>query len=617
MTETTVENLFATAAKLPPGPERREFLLRHAGQEPELLRTLEELLKLHDDAGSFLELSALERDPSLVSQLSSGADPSGGLNEILAVLDHPFGNQPPDASDRTLGSIRHFQVVRPIGRGGSSIVLLAEDKHLGREVALKLLDPLFAAHPSARARFLREARSVASLRNDKVISIYEIGEQNQVPYLVMEYLPQGSLQGHLQEQGPLKLDEGLLVLQQVAEALQSAHERGVLHRDIKPSNVLIDQFPERVKLSDFGLATLPTDSAPEAVLGTPQYSSPEQLRGESVDPRSDLFSLGCLGYTVLTGRSPFAATSSVQTVLLTLQSTPEPLGRYGVQAPEALETLLRELTAKRPQDRPQTAREVVDRLREIRRSLTALTEGNAAGEPHSQSGKASRIWRRGFLLTGLGTLGWGGLRLLDRSQRQPSGLALSATEPSNFSLFDTRLEKYLHSAEGVVLIKSENPTLAHPNHYWRCEHPATLGTVVYRFPFERRLSGCLLHVQGYVTFGYDPQAWIRVSASADELNWFPLMSFKLERSELWRNPGRGFSTPMIPESSKNTMISQMPQQNLSAIMHNQSVLFLKAELFSVELLPDSEGGTLGPAAAQFLRCRPDNAKDPLKIIPQA
>lgn len=611
LTESNAEKLFAAAARLPAGPLRASFLQETVGSNLELLETIERMLKLHDDAGSFLELSALERDPTLVAEWTPEKPPECDFLRLLGVLRGGSGRP------EELGSIGHFKVTQVLGVGSFSVVLLAEDQVLGREVAIKLLAPEIAADPAATQRFLQEARSIAALRDERVVQIYEVGEQAGVPFFVMEYLPCGSLQSYLREHGSLTLKDGVTVLLQVAQALRAAHQKGILHRDVKPSNVLIDQFPARVKLSDFGLAHSGSDSGPEPVVGTPQFSSPEQLRGSVVDQRSDLFSLGCLGYALLTGQSPFAGVSRTQTVQLTMQAKPEPLTRFGLQAPAKLEQLLLQLVAKDPEERPASAAEVVGCLSEVANLLAgAQAASDPAGSEPAQA--TARTWsRRAFALSGLGVLGIGaaglGARVLFASRS--NALPLRVTEPSSFALFDQKLSRYLLSMQNAVLIDHENSLHPQPNYYWRCEKPGLPGAVTYRFPFERPLAGCRIFVQGFVSFGFDAAAWLQISASADNRNWHLLQSLKLERSEYWKNPGQDYSTPLLPESADNTLPSHMPQQDLSVIMRGQSVLYLKAEMFAVELLPDNEGGSLGPAAAQFLRCRPDNPRDPLKIVP--
>lgn len=379
--DVTAEKVFATALRLPAGPARNSFLHEEIGANADLLQAVEQMLELHDQAGSFLELTALERDPSLLSGWNAhpaGVDLSLRLRGVWAE-----GSADQDG----LGTIGHFKVLRLLGYGGFSIVLLAEDKLLGRQVALKLLGPEIAKDVEATQRFLREARSTAAIRDKHVVQVYEVGEQAGVPYLVMEYLPAGSLQSLLRTEGNLSIKDGLSILIQVAEALHATHRKGILHRDVKPSNVLIDQFPDRVKLSDFGLAHSVHDSGPEPVVGTPQFSSPEQLRGELVDHRTDLFSLGCLAYALLTGQSPFAGVSRIQTVQLTLSAEPEPLTRFGLPAPQELECLLQQLVAKRPAQRPSHILEVLNRLQAISASLDKQPGGSnlTPGYPHRRS----------------------------------------------------------------------------------------------------------------------------------------------------------------------------------------------------------------------------------------
>ena len=174
-------------------------------------------------------------------------------------------------------------------------MLKAFDEQLHRVVAIKVLSPAFAANGSARKRFIREARAAAAVKNEHVVGIYDVEEDAQPPYLVMECIDGISLQDKLDKHGPLRLKEILRIGMQTAEGLAAAHKQGLVHRDIKPANILLENGVERVKITDFGLARAVDDASVTqsgTVAGTPMYMSPEQAEGLPIDHRSDLFSLG-------------------------------------------------------------------------------------------------------------------------------------------------------------------------------------------------------------------------------------------------------------------------------------------------------------------------------------
>ena len=193
------------------------------------------------------------------------------------------------------------------------MVLKAFDPTLGRAVAIKVLAPQLATSAAARSRFAREARAAAAVVHDHVVAIHSVDSWNGLPYLVMPFIPGQSLQERVDRDGPMDLKQVLRIGIQTAQGLESAHAQGLVHRDVKPSNILLENGVERVKLTDFGLARAVDDASltqSGVVAGTPQYMSPEQARGEPVDHRSDLFSLGSVIYFMCAGHAPFRASST-------------------------------------------------------------------------------------------------------------------------------------------------------------------------------------------------------------------------------------------------------------------------------------------------------------------
>ena len=264
-----------------------------------------------------------------------------------------------------LGRFGPYEVTGLLGRGGMGVVLKAFDPALHRVVAVKVLAPQLATSASARKRFLREARAAASVVHEHVVTIHAVDEAGGLPYLVMQYVAGRSLQERIDADGPLGLIEILRIGMQAASGLAAAHAQGLVHRDVKPANILLENGVERVKLTDFGLARAADDASltqSGVVAGTPQYMAPEQARGEPVDHRADLFSLGSVLYAMCTGRPPFRAETTVAVLRRVCDETPRPVREINPEVPEWLAALIAGLHAKDPADRPQTAAEVAELL---------------------------------------------------------------------------------------------------------------------------------------------------------------------------------------------------------------------------------------------------------------
>jgi urea transport system substrate-binding protein len=272
-----------------------------------------------------------------------------------------------------IGWLAHYRVLRVLGRGGMGMVFQAEDTHLQRLVALKVILPQYAVNTSARERFLREARACAALKNDHIVTIYQVGQDRDIPYLAMEFLQGETLEDRVLSGLSVPVREILRIGREAAEGLAAAHERGLIHRDVKPANIWLEAPAGRVKLLDFGLARAVGTSSELTqtgiVVGTPAFMSPEQGRGEPVDARSDLFSLGAILYTLCTGDRPFQG-SNVMAILTALATT-EPAPILNPEIPAALADLITRLMAKDPSNRPSTALEVAELLRALEAEITS------------------------------------------------------------------------------------------------------------------------------------------------------------------------------------------------------------------------------------------------------
>jgi TPR repeat protein/predicted Ser/Thr protein kinase len=257
-------------------------------------------------------------------------------------------------------SIQGYRFLRKLGEGGMGAVYLAEDVTLGRRVAIKVVSARLAQDGAARTRLLREARAMATAEHPHIVRVYSFGEHAGVVYIVMEYVDGDDLGERLRRLGRLPIEEALQVTRQIAEALEAASEKGIVHRDIKPANVLLDAR-DHVRVADFGLAKPVASSAGETpltqtglIVGTPHYLSPEQARGEAVDFRSDIYSLGVLLYEMLAGTPPFHGTTPVAVVAQHLNTPPPPLRDVRAETPSGVVRLVEHMMEKEPGRRPQS-----------------------------------------------------------------------------------------------------------------------------------------------------------------------------------------------------------------------------------------------------------------------
>ncbi len=261
------------------------------------------------------------------------------------------------SSDARIGTeLVGYRIEHLLGRGGMSVVYVAEDLRLKRQVALKLLASPLAEDQAFRERFLEESQLAASLDHPNVVPIYSAGEAGDELYIAMRYVEGEDLKA-LVRSGPLAPARAIRICSQVAEALDFAHERGLVHRDVKPSNVLLDA-KEHAYLADFGLTRRlgETRGAEPALFGTIDYIAPEQIRGEAVDGRADVYALGCVLYECLVGTSPFRRGSDAATMFAHLEEEPPQL--------DGLEHVLSRALAKDPDERQQTCGALIDEARD-------------------------------------------------------------------------------------------------------------------------------------------------------------------------------------------------------------------------------------------------------------
>ncbi len=272
----------------------------------------------------------------------------------------------PSSHKGAIGRLGEYDVLNHIGRGGMGLVVRAFDGQLHRNVAIKVMSPDLLASDSARERFFREARAAAGISHPNVVTIHAVSQVFGKPFLVMEFVDGKTLHARIKDDAPLKVVDLLRISSQVAQGLAAAHRHGVIHRDIKPANILLEDGIERVKISDFGLARLAMERSDLTslgnVVGTPSFMSPEQVEGKDLDHRSDLFSLGCVMYAMVVGRSPFRANNAIATGRRVVSERHPSIADAGGNLPRDLTYIIDRLLEKDPEDRFQTADEVADLL---------------------------------------------------------------------------------------------------------------------------------------------------------------------------------------------------------------------------------------------------------------
>ena len=301
-----------------------------------------------------------------------GAAPSSASAPFEATKDKSVSLAPPQQPDE-IGRLGGYRILKELGRGGMGVVYQAEDPKLKRLVALKAMLPGLAADDAARQRFLREAQAMAAVHHDHVVTIHAVDEANGVPFLAMEFLQGMPMDQWLKGGRKPSIAQLLRLGREIAEGLAAAHERGLIHRDIKPGNIWLDSSHKgRVKILDFGLARSGQEDVhltrTGAIVGTPAYMAPEQARGEKVDARGDLFSLGCVLYRLCTGTMPFAGNTTTALLMALALDTPKSVRDLNSDVPPELADLVTRLLEKEPAKRPQSAREVIQALQAVTRA---------------------------------------------------------------------------------------------------------------------------------------------------------------------------------------------------------------------------------------------------------
>lgn len=330
-------------------PHCRERLSRMAADNEFWLETRQTLV-------GWSELS-VSPDTVPVAAPASGLD--GALAWVTSLLE-------PSVRSGDIGMLDGRPVRDLIGQGGMGVVLKVWDHELHRPLAVKLLSPMLASSGAARQRFFREAQAAAAVVHPNIIPIFSVVSTGKIPYLVMPLVAGGNLQQRIDREGPLPLSELLAIGLQIAEGLCAAHRQGLVHRDIKPANILLDEGGHRVMLSDFGLARALDDATLTAsgmVAGTPHYMSPEQARGESVDHRSDVYSLGAVLYAMATGHPPARGQSPLAIIRQVTDESPKPVHVVNETMPSWFSRLVGRFLQKDVDRRIATAEQAAELLR--------------------------------------------------------------------------------------------------------------------------------------------------------------------------------------------------------------------------------------------------------------
>ena len=344
--------------------------------------------KLKDIFQSAVEIPPDERSAYLDDKCPDSTRFRAEIDRLLDSYDSGYLEDPifdghlsgPFADLREGHSIAHYSIVRKIGSGGMGEVYLAEDGKLGRLVAIKLLPQGFTHEGDRLLRFQREARAASALNHPNILTIYEIGEADSAQYIATEYIDGETLRARL-SRGRLEVGEALDIAIQCASALAAAHDEGIIHRDIKPENIMLRR-DQLVKVLDFGLAKLvekknvsisdgaPTErylrTVPGMIMGTVQYMSPEQVRGNTTDARTDIWSLGVVIYEMIAGHPPFCGDNSADIIAEIVKSRP-PILTFALSG--ALNEMVRRMLEKNAGERYQSARTILIELKGMKRTL--------------------------------------------------------------------------------------------------------------------------------------------------------------------------------------------------------------------------------------------------------
>ena len=421
----------------------------------------------------------------------------------------------------SMGRLGKYDVLGTLGHGAFGVVLKGFDEQLRRSVAIKLLNREFSSSATARRRFIREARAAAAVSHPNVVAIHAVDEQAGVPFLVMEFVSGPSLRERINEKSKLAPLEVIRLGAQIAAGLAAAHAQGVVHRDIKPGNIMLEANVDRVKITDFGLARVAVDNVELTsrgmAVGTPAYMAPEQMLGETVDARSDLFALGCVLSAGLVGHSPFQGRNVFEMARRIADYDPPPLHEVDASVPPFLSELIVRLLKKNPDDRYQSAAEVADLLGRFLAALNQSPSDKFQTVLHApfkldpekttierKAAAGSRRWWPGVVaaVIGFAVLGSGAwlwrANSLDRTtpgerRTNGSGFGFKQGADDSDSEYSPATQEFTVAQTGEAQFRTLNEALAKatPNSTIRVLDSATYREVL-QITDSRRLSGLKL-----------------------------------------------------------------------------------------------------------------------------
>ncbi|HEX5131053.1 MAG TPA: serine/threonine-protein kinase, partial [Candidatus Krumholzibacteria bacterium] len=351
-----------------------------------------------------------------------------------------------------------YEILSPLGAGGMGEVYRARDTRLGRDVAIKVLPEHLSAHPEVRARFEREAKTVSALNHPNICTLFDVGREGDVDFIVMELIDGETLATRLQK-GPLPINEVLRIGSEIADALDQAHRAGVVHRDLKPGNVMLTRAG--AKLMDFGLARAtgmtgtgkdsgvtigaltqsPTMAQPltaeGTIVGTFQYMAPEQLEGKEAGAGADIWAYGCVLYEMATGKRAFQGNSQASLITSIMGTQPAPISQVAPMTPPALDRLVTACIAKDPADRLQSAHD-------IKLQISWITEGGSqAGVPKPVSARRKSRERLAWIVAAVAVLAAGALAFVATRPRPVAPSVHAYLQPPKGVLFSSSIDKPL------------------------------------------------------------------------------------------------------------------------------------------------------------------------------
>jgi serine/threonine protein kinase len=433
----------------------------------------------------------------------------------------PGGLDTDDLAKRLQDAIgENYKVERPLGAGGFAVVFLVRDLSLKRSLAVKVLSPDLITSKTVLERFKREAETVAQLSHPNIVPLHFIGQKDDLLYLAMACVDGGSVADRLEKEGPLPIQDAARIISEVASALAHAHKRGVIHRDIKPQNVLLDADSGRSLVTDFGIARTADShlTATGMFVGTPTYLAPEQVTGEPSDHRADIYALGVMAYEIIVGKPPFEGPTPTAILMKRLAGPPEPMSGKRKDTPTELERIVDACLASDPEQRFQSASDIVAALGgEVGRTPT-LPGARVVKRPSTswQPSVPMYLLMGGGLLLAIATSYWG---LTNRGQKTvpPAATSAVARDESTMVLIPG----------GSYQIGNGSRGLAAPRH--------DAGVQPFRIDKHEVTVG---EYNQYVTAGRASAPWSGTMPPANmpvtQVSWTDAMSYCV-----WRHPDGG------------------------------------------------------------------------------